>query len=167
MELSRRPALPTGDSGPRHGRLYQLPTRAFTLVELAVTVTVAGAIALSAVTGLLAANRVGVVERTRTSARMLCQDRIEQALSQPFVLPNTVPAIFGTWPVPATQTTTATDTVQVYSDTGGAALINATRTLLVSRPDTTRNYVLVTARVDYTYRGSNYRQEISTVRAPD
>ena len=164
MEVSQRPELPTGDS--RRGP-YPQPTGAFTLVELAVTVTVVGAIALSAVTGLLAANRMGAVERVRTSARMLCQDRIEQALSQPFALPSTIPAIFGTWPVPATQTTTATDTVQVYADEGGTALINGTRTVLVSRPDTTRNYVLVTARVDYTYRGSNYRQEISTVRAPD
>lgn len=156
---------PTATSRDRHVRGWT--AGGFTLTELAVTLAVVTAISLGAATGLLSANRTGSVDRNRTSARALCQDRIEQALSQPFSPPNTIPSIFGTWPVPVADTITSSDTVDVYADDGGASVISGTRTVTVSRPNTTLNYVLVTARVNYLFRGSNYQQEICTVRAPD
>lgn len=132
-----------------------------------VTLGVVTTLCLGAATSLIFANRTGSVDRSRTSARALCQDRIEQVLSQPYTPPNKLPAVFGTWPIPATDTVTSTDPVDVYVDDAGNKVINGTRTVTVSRPNATLNYVLVTARVDYTYRGTTYQQEINTVRAPD
>ena len=146
-----------------HGLKYQ----GFTLTEVMVTLAVVTALCLGATTCLIFANRTGSLDRSRTSARALCQDRIEQVLSQPFSPPGKLPATFGAWPIPATDTVASTDPVEVYTDDVGTKVITGTRTVTVSRPNATLNYVLVTARVDYTYRGTDYQQEINTVRAPD
>lgn len=156
---------PTTNSGGRCTHIVRY--KGFSLSELMVTLGVVTALCLGAATSLIFANRTGTMDRSRTSARALCQDRIEQVLSQPYTPPNKLPAVFGTWPIPGTDTVSSTDPVDVYVDDAGNKVINGTRTVTVSRPNATLNYVLVTARVDYTYRGRSYQQEISTVRAPD
>ena len=97
----------------------------------------------------------------------LCQERIAQVVASPFS-PTQVPSYFGTtWPIPTTETTTSSETVQLYTDLNGGGTVTGTRTTLVSLEDATLNLVRVTARVNYTYRGRNYVCETFTLRSPD
>jgi type II secretory pathway pseudopilin PulG len=141
--------------------------RGITLTEIVVTIALVGTVSVGVLMSFSSANRIGIVDRSLTYARELCQDRVEQILAQSYSPTTTIPVLFGAWPIPATNTTTATETVPIYSDNSGTAIVNGTRTTIVSRPDATLNYVLVTVRVNYTFRGKNYQQEINTVRAPD
>ena len=141
--------------------------RGITLTEIVVSMALIGTVSVGVMMSFSSANRIGSVDRSLTYARALCQDRIEQMLSQSYSPSTIVPALFGAWPIPATNTTTATETVPIYFDINGKTIVDGTRTTIVSRPDATLNYVLVTARVTYTFRGTNYQQEINTVRAPD
>ena len=155
------------DHQKRNGLKDRGRVRGITLVEIVVSMALIGTISVGVMMSFSSANRIGSVDRSLTYARALCQDRIEQMLSQPYSPSTTVPALFGAWPIPATNTTTATETVPIYSDISGTTIVNGTRTTIVSRPNTTLNYVLVTVRVNYAFRGANYQQEINTVRAPD
>jgi type II secretory pathway pseudopilin PulG len=151
----------------RNGFKDRGQTRGITLVEIVIAMALIGTISVGVLMSFSSANRLGIVDRSLTYARELCQDRIEQMVSQSYSPSTTIPTLFGAWPIPATNTTTATETVPIYSDISGATMVNGTRTTIVSRPDANLNYVLVTVRVNYTFRGTNYQQEINTVRAPD
>ena len=117
---------------------------------------------------MAAINRLSEVNRSLNTGVALCQERIAQVVASPFSPPTTVPSYFGTtWPLSGTDTVTSTDTVQLYTDVTGGNTVTGTRTTLVSLEDATLNLVRVTARISYTYRGTNYVCETYTLRAPD
>jgi hypothetical protein len=112
-------------------------------------------------------NRLAEVNRTRNAALALCQERIDQIVAASFSPPAKVPSYFGTWPVPATDTVTSTDAVQLHADPNGAGIVTGTRQTLVSMGDATLGLVRVTARVTYAFRGTNYVVETFSLRSPD
>jgi hypothetical protein len=137
------------------------------LIDILVSVVIVGIGAGSAISFFASANRVAEVNRTMNAAVALCQERVAQVVASPFS-PTAVPAYFGgAWPIPATETTTSTETVQLYTDLAGGGTVTGTRTTLVSLADATLNTVRVTARVNYSYRGKNYVCETFTLRSPD
>ncbi len=138
------------------------------LLEILVAILILGIGGVAAISGLTMANGRAAVNRTRDAALALCQERINQVLAASFSPPNTIPSYFGTtWPVPASDTVTSTDSVQLYADPNGAGAVTGTRTTVVSLGNATLNLVRVTARVSYTYRGTNYVCETYTLRSPD
>lgn len=154
--------------GRPRGRLQKrFATAGIVLVDILVSVVIVGIGAGSAISVFTSANRVAEVNRTMNAAVALCQERVAQVVASPFN-PASVPAYFGgVWPVPTTETTTSTETVQLYTDLNGGGTVTGTRTTLVSLADATLNTVRVTARVNYTYLGRNYVCETFTLRSPD
>jgi type II secretory pathway pseudopilin PulG len=138
------------------------------LLEILVAILILGIGAVAAISGLVMANGQAAINRTRDAGLALCQERIDQVIAASFSPPNTIPSCFGnTWPVPATDTATSTESVQLYADPNGGGTVTGTRTTLVSLGNATLNLVRVTARVNYTYRGKNYVCETFTLRSPD
>lgn len=138
------------------------------LFEALVAVVILGVGAGVALSCLASGNRVAEVNRTRTVALALCQERIDEMVASPFSPPSKLPACFGTsWPVPAAEIVTTTEAVQIHADPDGAGIVNGTRTTRVALADAALKLVRVTARVTYTYRGSNYVVETYALRSPD
>ena len=154
--------------GPPRDRLRKRrATAAFALIDILVSVLIAGIAVGSAISILASANRVAEVNRNMNGAVALCQERIAQVVASPFS-PTAVPSYFGgNWPIPTSETTTSTETVQLYTDLTGGGTVTGTRTTLVSLADATLNLVRVTARVNYTYLGKDYVCETFTLRSPD
>lgn len=140
----------------------------FTLVDVLASVLVIGIGVGSAISFMATTNGLAEVNRNMNNSEVLCQERIAQVVAATFSPPGTLPTYFGTtWPVPATDTVTSTETVQLYTDVNGGQIIPGTRSTLVSLANASLNLVRVTARVSYTYRGRNYVVESYTLRAPD
>lgn len=77
-----------------------------------------------------------------------------------------MPAVFGTWPVPGTETEVVNETVPLFTDSQtGAQPVNATRTCRVTL--LANNVVRFTARVAWQYRGQDFTLDLHTLRAPD
>jgi type II secretory pathway pseudopilin PulG len=152
---------------PRDRLRKRSETAAFALVDILVSVLIAGIGVGAAISFLASANRLAEVNRNMNGAVALCQERIAQVVASPFS-PTVVPSYLGgTWPIPTSETTTSTEAVQLYTDLNGGGTVTGTRTTLVSLADATLNLVRVTARVNYTYRGRNYVCETFTLRSPD
>ncbi len=143
-------------------------TDGIALLEILVSILVLGVGTVAAIGGLSLANRSAAANRARIAALALCQERVDQVLADRFNPPGVMPSYLGTaWPVPASDTVTATEPVQIYADPNGTGSVTGTRTTLVSLGDATLNLVRITARVNYTYRGVNYVSEAFTLRSPD
>jgi prepilin-type N-terminal cleavage/methylation domain-containing protein len=171
----RKRSLPGRDSALLRTRA--LSTGAFTLVELIVATTVIGLVAGSSIYALLDANRFAATQRIKTAAKAACQERIDQALTTAYSLPDALPALFttgGSIPAPngspdrGTQTI-PTESLTLYVDQNDATenVVQATRTTRVSLSDATLGLVRVWVRVDYNFRGKTYAYEMYVVRAPD
>ena len=167
MRLAQSGARLSYATQPLTGRRLHLSAVALTLLEILLSLIVLGLGAGSAIPCLLSANRVAAGNRNQNAALMLCQERIEQVVAQPFRPPFTIPSYFGAWPVPATDTVTHTETVQLCDAENGAARINGTRSTLVSLGNATLNTVRMTVRINYTYRGKDCVVEACTLRSPD
>jgi hypothetical protein len=152
-----------------HDRLRkQSATAGVVLVDILISILIVGIGAGSAISFLASANRIAEVNRNMNGGVALCQERVAQVVASSFNPPTTIPSYFGaTWPVPGTETVTSTEAVQLYTDVNGGGTVTGTRTTLVSLADATLNLVRVTARVNYTYRGTNYVCETYTLRSPD
>ncbi len=136
-------------------------------IDIIISVLIVGVAVGSAISFLASTNRLAEVNRNMNGAETLCQERIAQVVAASFSPPNIVPSYFGTWPAPASDTVTATETVQLYTDVNGTNRVPATRTTLVSLVSASTNLTRVTARVTYVYRGKNYLYETYTLRAPE
>jgi type II secretory pathway pseudopilin PulG len=140
----------------------------FALVEILASILIIGISVGTAIASMAAINRLSEVNRSLNTGVALCQERIAQVVASPFSPPTSVPSYFGTtWPLSGTDTVTSTETVQLYTDVTGGNTVTGTRTTLVSLEDASLNLVRVTARISYTYRGTNYVCETFTLRAPD
>jgi type II secretory pathway pseudopilin PulG len=138
------------------------------LLEVLVSVLVLGIGVGATMWSLTFANQLAEVNRCRNAALALCQERIEQVFAAPFSPPATLPTYFGTtWPVPASDTVTSTETVQLFTSPSGSSVVPGTRTTLVSLGNATLKLVRVTVRVNYNYRGNSFISEIYSLRAPD
>jgi prepilin-type N-terminal cleavage/methylation domain-containing protein len=151
--------------------------RAFTLVELLVSISIIGLVSGSSIYAILDSNRFAAIDRVRTSAKAACQEKIDQALTVPYSPPDLLPTLFtmgGSIPSPSgnpdrgTQTI-ATETIPLYVDQDDAArtVVQGTRNTRVSLSDATLGLVRVWVRVDYTVRSKAYAYEMYVVRAPD
>lgn len=168
--------FPSGRSVPQpHAGMQPRPascrcrkTAGITLIEILFSLVVLGIGAVSAIPCLLSANRQAAVNRLQSTALGLCQERVEQGVAATFLPPTTIPSFYGTtWPVPATDTVTATETVQLCADESGTSRITGTRTTLVSLGNATLNTVRLTVRVNYKYRGKDYLVQTYALRSPD
>ena len=152
-------------------------SRAFTLVELLVSISIIGLIAGSSIYAMLDSNRFAASDRVRTAAKTACQEKIDQALTTPYSPPDALPTLFttgGSIPAPSgspdqgTQTI-PTETIALYVDQDDTTrtVVQGTRTTRVSLSDSILGLVRVWVRVDYSFRGKAYAYEMYVVRAPD
>jgi type II secretory pathway pseudopilin PulG len=162
-----REELPT-----KHGwrSISQVSAEAgFTIAELIVGICIVMFTAASVLFGLLQANKFGGNDRNYSSAKALCQEVLEYALTVPYNPPDSVPSMFGSWPVSTTLTQTFSQTVPVYEhrDDSSKVAVPGTRTLQVARVDTTLNVLRLVSQVSYTYRGKTRTFKLETLRAPN
>lgn len=166
--------------GPRSRR----GTAGMTLVEIMVAL---GILALTTVGGISAftfLNSHAANNRNQSSAKQLCQERIEQALTLPFNPPASLPTVtnsmgntyslLGTtanWSTGATALatgiTTSTETVNVYVQQDGlSAVVPGTRTTTVTcaAPTTNNPLAQFTVQVTYTYRGRTHTSNMTVLR---
>jgi len=159
LSLSRKPA-------PFLCRPPRRATAGFALADSMMAVAVLGLVVSTVIYGLTRANWSATSERNRSVARAYCQQSIEQALTGRYDPPRRVPAVFGTWPVPGTETEVVNETVPLFTDSqSGSQPVNATRTCRVTL--LANNVVRFTARVAWQYRGQNFTLDLHTLRAPD
>jgi type II secretory pathway pseudopilin PulG len=158
----------------------------FAIMEPVIAVAVLAIVASSTVAALLSANRYAVSQRYMSSAKALCQERIDEALVAPFSQSN-VPAIFGgSWlPSIEQETLTSNEPVSIYIDSEtNATVVSGQRGTLVTwyRPEPTRNafvYVRVKVTVQFWINGRGiggkpstepgampYHYEMTTLRSP-
>ena len=164
---------------------------AFTLVEMLVAF---GVLALTMV-GLFSSftflNGYAAVSRNQSSAKALCQQRIEQVLSLPFHPPLTVPVSDGfyllgqasNWTAasgpytnsspasftgPAAGIQTSSETVSIYvAQDGTTVQVPGTRTTTVACTNTALNLAQFTVRVAYVYRSKSYSYAMYVLRGAD
>ena len=147
-------------------RLARRATAGFALADSMMAVAVLGLVVSTVIFGLTRANWSAASERNRSIARAYCQQSIEQALTGNYDPPRRVPSVFGTWPVPGTETVVVTETVPIFTDSqSGSQPVNGTRSCRVTL--LANNVVRFTASVAWQYRGQNYTLDMHTLRAPD
>ncbi len=151
-------------------------SRAFSLVEVLVAVSLVGLIAASAIWGLVQANNYAAIARLRTGALTAAQSRIDYLLADtPF---NPQMGEYGTtneWAVGS-----SIQSVTVYTEPAGAGgqthTVTGLLTTTVSQvPDPTvgkapgaqLNLYAATVVVTYTYRSRNYSVQLNAMRASD
>ena len=159
----------------------------FALAEPLMAMAIIAVVAASSLYTLFSANRYTATQRLVSGAKALCQERIDQALSETFT-PTSVPALFGgAWPLPSQETLTSTETVPLYvtEENTDIALVSGTRrtwitgfTPVVGNP--TFVFARVRVRVEFWSSGrglGNKRSneagaqplffEMTTLRSPD
>ena len=131
-------------------------------------------------------NRYATGNRDRSTARALCQERIEQVLTLPFT-PQTqvMPVVTGqdnqqyyllgtysnyntasnAYTGPANQQT-SNEPVTIYKQPDGTSLVTGTRTTTVTSAGI-NGLVSVTVTVTYTVRGQPVTYSLSTLRSVD
>lgn len=156
-----------------------------TLVEVMVAV---GILALTTVGGISAftlLNNYAASNRNLTSAKELCQERIEQALGMGFQPPAILPQVNGYYILgqasnwsrsnnlatgPTSEVTTSTENnVNVYlQQDGQTVLVPGTRTTSIVCPNAAQTDVAqFTVKVNYTYRGKPFTYQMTTLRTSD
>lgn len=147
-------------------RFSQRAKAGFALADSMMAVAVLGLVVSTVIYGLTRANWSAASERNRSVARAFCQQSIEQALTGRYDPPRRVPTVFGTWPVPATETEVVNETVPLFTDSQtGMQPVNGTRTCRVTL--LANNVVRFTVRVAWQYRGRPFTLDLHTLRAPD
>jgi prepilin-type N-terminal cleavage/methylation domain-containing protein len=149
--ISMRP--PTNDSG-------------FTLAEGLVSLGVFSIFAAAATMTLLHLNRFAMVERTRTNAKELCQEKIEEAMAAPFNpgMKQVGAVLGGSWPI----TNPAPESVDVVIDFDNTKVIaKGSRTTTVAVADASSSLLRVSVEVTYDFRGKPYTYQMGMLRAPD
>lgn len=150
------------------------------MVELLMTITLISLVAAGSIYAMLDSNRFAAVDRVRTAAKTACQERIDQAMTTPYIPPDLVPTLFslsgtilGPNGTPDTGNVISTELgISLYTDqeqSGGqdVKVVQGTRTTRVSLSDSTLGLVRIWVRVDYKFRGKDYSYEMYAVRAPD
>lgn len=144
-------------------------------------------VAASSLYTLFSANRYTATQRLVSGAKALCQERIDQALSDTLTA-SSVSALFGgSWPLPTSETLTSTETVPLYvtEDNTNTAMISGTRRTwvtayapIVSNPSFL--FARVRVRVEFWNQGRGLGNkkstepgaqplfyEMTTLRSPD
>lgn len=105
------------------------PYAAFALTEPLIAIAILLLLGSSAFCSFFFVNHYAANQRLVTGAKALCQERIDDALTQPLTL-TSVPALFGgAWPLPAVETLTSTETLPIYvsPDDPNSTLVSGTR----------------------------------------
>lgn len=163
----------------------------FTLVEMMVALTILAMTIVGMMSAFTLLNRFAWNSRNQSSAKALCQQRIEQALALPFHPPAILSSIDGfyllgqaaNWTTAAAPYTlgspasftggaggvqTSTENVSVYVEQNGTTVtVPGVRTTTVACSDTTLDLAQFTVQVAYTYRGKSYSYSMFTLRSPD
>ena len=162
-------------------------SRGFAMIEPLVAVTIVMIVASSTLYALFSANRYATQQRYVSAAKAACQERIDQALTRPFTSSSVPSFLGGTWPLPATETLTATETVPIYvpQESGSPALVNGTRRTYVTRYSPVAAspqfvFARVRVRVEFWSQGRGVQNrkstdagaqpfsfEMTTLRSPD
>jgi type II secretory pathway pseudopilin PulG len=161
--------------------------RGFALAEPLMAVAIVALVAASSVFTLFTANRFAATQRLFSGAKALCQERIDQALSDTLTRTSVSPLFGGAWPLPNAETLTTSETVPLYvtEDNTDTAMISGTRktwvtafTPVASNP----GFVFARVRVRVEFwaqgRGMGNRKsteagakplfyEMTTLRSPD
>jgi type II secretory pathway pseudopilin PulG len=141
----------------------------FALTEPLIAMAVVSLIASSTFYSFFFVNRYAATQRFMSGAKALCQERIDDALTQALT-PGNVPALFGgAWPMPAVETLTSTETVPIYvsPDTLNNALVNGTRRTWVTAytpvgGNTSFVFARVRVRVEFWSDGRGLQNQRST-----
>lgn len=161
---------------------------AFALMEGMISAGIVGIVASSTLFAMMGSNRFVVSQRYTSNAMALCQERVDQALIEPFTS-TTRPVFFGAGALPATEpeNPTHTESVPIYtvSASGAPTLVTGTRNTWVTgyAPEVSDPgfvYARVRVRVEFWANGrglQNRRQgtasatphfcEMTTLRASD
>ncbi|HEX5177089.1 MAG TPA: hypothetical protein VFV83_08675 [Chthoniobacteraceae bacterium] len=111
---------------------------------------VLGLVAASSIYTLFSANRYAATQRVVSAAKALCQERIDQALTDSLTSSNVAPLFGGAWPLPTAETLITTETVPLYvtEENTDTALISGTRkTWVTAFTPVAANPAFVFARV--------------------
>ncbi len=141
----------------------------FALTEPLIAMAIVSLIASSTFCSFFFVNRYAATQRFISGAKALCQERIDDALTQSLT-PANVPALFGgAWPIPAVETLTSTETVPIYvsPDTQNSALVNGTRKTWVTgytpvAGNTSFVFTRVRVRVEFWSEGRGLQNQRST-----
>ncbi len=166
-------------------------SRGLTLVETLVSLAVLVVTGVGAVSGFMLLNRYASDNRDQSTARELCQERIEQVMTMPFSprLGN-YPAVVGqdgnTYNLLGTATdysatyayigaggqqtsstyNTPGEPVTIYRQPTGTKLITGNRTTTIWSAGS-NNLVRIAVTVTYTLRGQSKNYTLYTLRGPD
>ncbi len=142
--------------------------RAFSIVEVLVSVTVLALLGTGAIAGLLSINRTVATNRFATNAQAIAQTRIDRILGEPYPQGCAPPAEL----TPGTVTQTG---VPIYADPVSNTVIVAgtvtttvndlSRTIVPGAP--TSRLFQATVAVSYTYGGKPASVALTTVRTVD
>ena len=160
---------------------------AFALAEALIAMAVIALVASTSLYSIFAANRHVARQRLVSAAKALCQERIDEALTQPLSL-SKVPLIYGSaWPLPTVETQTSNETVPLYVSEENAAdtLVTGTRkTWVTGYVPTPANpsfcFARIRVRVEFWFQGRGLQNrkstdqgaqpffyEMTTLRSPD
>jgi hypothetical protein len=149
-------------------------------METVIAVGLLAIIASSTLYAMVSSNRFAVTQRYVSTAKAICQERIDEALTRPFTS-TTVPPFFGTWPLPAAETNTSTESVPIYTmaDSGATQLVTGTRNTYVKWITVGgASFASVRVRVEFWVNGrglnnklqapgNGFFSQMTTLRSPD
>lgn len=171
--------------------------RAMTLVETIVALALLVVSGVAGVYSFMLLNRYAMRERNISSAKALCQERIDQALTttfRPTAVPQSVPAVLGqdgayysilgtlvppippsTSPPTYNGTNTCTEPVTVYvqqdgstnSSVAGTRVTTATPAPFTNGVGVSLGIEQFTVTVTYTFNGESRTYSMYTMRSPD
>jgi type II secretory pathway pseudopilin PulG len=162
-----------------------------TLVEVLVAVAIVSLTVTSMMSAFTLLNQMASISRNQSSAKALCQQRVEQVLSLPFHPPAVLPSIDGfnllgqasDWTAsappytmgskpafqqPGTSVQTSTEAVSVHVEQDGATVtVPGTRKTSITCTDPTLNLAQFTVTVSYTYRSRRFNYDMYCLRGSD
>jgi type II secretory pathway pseudopilin PulG len=165
--------------------------RGTTLVETLVALSILTLTVTSMMSAFTLLNREATVSRNQSSAKALCQQRIEQAMSLPFHPPAVLPSIDGfnllgkasDWAGSSPPYTmgskpdfqqsgqtvqTSTETVNVHVEQDGVTVrVPGTRTTTIACTDNVLNLAQFTVTVRYVFRSKTFNYQMYCLRASD
>jgi type II secretory pathway pseudopilin PulG len=144
-------------------------TFGFALLEPLMAIAIIALVGSSAFWSFFFVNRYAANQRFVSGAKALCQERIDDALTQSFTS-TSVPALLGgVWPIPAVETLTSTETLPIYvsPDDANSALVSGTRRTWVTgytpvAGNTSFCFAKVRVRVEFWSDGRGLQNKKST-----
>lgn len=144
-------------------------SKAFTLVEIVIAISLAGIGVATTVAALTKINSIACIARNYSGATTVVQNQIDLLLSDsPFNPQKAIPEI----PPELTIGTHVTNNVPIYKEPTTGVIVSGTMTTTITDISTPYNGFVIpmyqaTVTVTYTYLSRDYTVTINTVRTSD